>query len=100
MLGKKYGLLLAGLLVLVVALVACQPETVETVKEVVVTRVVTETVETEGEVVEVTRVVTETETVTEEVVVEVTAVPEMGDQPVTLRWNFSTEPPSLDPSLA
>jgi len=100
MLGKKYGLLLVGLLVLLVALVACQPETVESVREVVVTRVVTETVETEGEVVEVTRVVTETETVTEEVVVEVTAVPEMGDQPVTLRWNFGTEPPSLDPSLA
>jgi len=100
MLGKKYGLLLVGLLVLVVALVACQPETVETVKEVVVTRVVTETVETEGEVVEVTRVVTETETVTEEVVVEVTAVPEMGEQPVTLRWNFGTEPPTVDPSLA
>ncbi len=100
MLGKKYGLLLVGLLVLVVALVACQPETVETVREVVVTRVVTETVETEGEVVEVTRVVTETETVTEEVMVEVTAVPEMGEQPVTLRWNYGTEPPTLDPALA
>ena len=42
MLGKhKYGLLLAALLVLALALVACQPQTVETVKEVVVTRVVT-----------------------------------------------------------
>ena len=60
MLGKqKYGLLLAGLLVLALALVACQPQTVETVKEVVVTRVVTETVVEEGETVEVTRVGTE-----------------------------------------
>jgi peptide/nickel transport system substrate-binding protein len=49
-----------------ILLVACQPETVE------VTRVVTETVIEEGEVMEVTRVVTEVETVTEEVEVEVT----------------------------
>ena len=100
MLNRKYGLLLAALLVLALALVACQPETVETVKEVVVTRVVTETEVVEGETVEVTRVVTETETVTEEVVVEVTPVPEMAEMPVTLRWNFGTEPPSLDPSLS
>ena len=54
-------------------LVACQPETVEVVKEVPVevTRVVTETETVGGEEVEVTRVVTET--VVEEVVVEVTA---------------------------
>ena len=70
MLGKKYGLLLAALLVLALALVACQPQTVETVKEVVVTRVVTETEVVEGETVEVTRVVTETE----QVEVEVTRV--------------------------
>ena len=100
MLSKKYGLLLAALLVLALALVACQPQTVETVKEVVVTRVVTETEVVEGETVEVTRVVTETETVTEEVVVEVTAVPEAMEMPVTLRWNWSTEPPTLDPALA
>jgi len=99
MLGKhKVGLLLAALLVLALALVACQPQTAETVREVVVTRVVTETVVEEGEQVEVTRVVTETETVTE--VVEVTAVPEMVEQPVTLRWNWGAEPPSLDPATA
>ncbi len=68
---SKITWFIVGLLVLSVALVACQPQTVE----VEVTRVVTETeqvevpVETEVEVpVEVTRVVTET--VTEEVMVE------------------------------
>ena len=35
-----------------------------------------------------------------ETVVEVTAVPEAVEMPVTLRWNFGSEPPSLDPSLA
>jgi oligopeptide transport system substrate-binding protein len=96
--NKKYGLILAALLVLALALVACQPQTVETVKEVVVTRVVTETVVEEGETVEVTRVVTETET--QEVIVEVTAVPEAVDMPVTMRWNWAGEPPTLDPALA
>ena len=92
------SLILAGLLVLALALVACQPQTVETVREVVVTRVVTETVETEGEVVEVTRVVTEEVEVPVEV--QVTTVPEVGEQAVTLRWNYGVEPPTLDPSLA
>ena len=32
--------------------------------------------------------------------VEVTAVPEMMEEPVTLHWNWGTEPPTLDPSLA
>ncbi len=100
MLGKKYGLMLAVLVVLALALVACQPETVETVKEVVVTRVVTETVVEEGETVEVTRVVTEEVEVPVETVVEVTAVPEMMEMPVTLRWNWVSEPPTLDPALA
>ena len=98
--NKKYGLILAALLVLALALVACQPETVETVREVVVTRVVTETEVVEGETVEVTRVVTETETVTEVVEVEVTAAAEMGEQAVTMRWNWGAEPPTLDPALA
>ncbi len=93
---KKTGLLLFALMLVGVLLVACQPETItETVEvPVEVTRVVTETVVEEGETVEVTRVVTET------VIEEVEAEPEMADQPVTLRWNFGTEPPSLDPSLA
>lgn len=95
---KKTGLILAAILIVAVLLVACQPETVEVVKEVPVevTRVVTETVEVEGESVEVTRVVVE-EVITE---VEVEAPMEAMDEPVTLHWNFSTEPPTIDPSLA
>ncbi len=106
MLGKqKYGLLLAGLLVLALALVACQPQTVETVKEVVVTRVVTETEVVEGETVEVTRVVTEEVEVPVETVVEVTAVPEeMGPvaapNPGTyVRMTFG-DIDTMDPALA
>jgi peptide/nickel transport system substrate-binding protein len=76
MLGKrKVGLFLVTLLVLAMAMAACQAQPVETIVE--VTRVVTETQVVEGEPIEVTRVVTETETVTE--VVEVTAVPEAGE---------------------
>lgn len=95
---KKSGLIMAAILIVAVLLVACQPETVEVVKEVPVevTRVVTETVEVEGESVEVTRVVVE-EVITE---VEVEAPVEAMEEPVTLYWNFGTEPPSLDPSLA
>ncbi len=94
---KKTGLLLIALLLIGVLLVACQPETVEVVTEVEVTRVITETVVEEGESVEVTRVVTEVQ--------EVVVTPEMEEapmeaQPVTLRWNFGTEPPTIDPSLA
>ena len=97
MFNKKTGLLLIALLLVAVALVACQPETVEVVKEVEVTRVITETVVEEGEQVEVTRVVTEVQEVmvTPEVE-EVEAPPE----PVTLHWNFNSEPPTIDPSLA
>ena len=94
---KKTGLLLIALMLIGVLLVACQPETVETVKEVEVTRVVTETVVEEGEQVEVTRVVTEVQ--------EVMVTPEVEEAPpeevpVTLRWNFATEPPNIDPSLS
>lgn len=69
--SKRTILLLASVLILALALAACQPQTVEVPVE--VTRVVTETqevevpVEVEVEVpVEVTRVVKETETVVEE----------------------------------
>jgi oligopeptide transport system substrate-binding protein len=77
-------------------------------EEVVVTQVVTEIVEVEGDPVEVTRVVQET--VVEEV--EVTRVLEetreeetvsganISNQPVTLNINLDSEPPTLDPSLA
>jgi len=71
MIAKRTILLLATVLILSLALAACQPQTVEVPVE--VTRVVTETqevevpVEVEVEVpVEVTRVVTEVETVMEE----------------------------------
>ena len=40
------------------------------------------------------------ETVIQTVVVEVEKEGEAAMQPVTLDWNFGTEPPSLDPSLA
>jgi oligopeptide transport system substrate-binding protein len=97
MFNKKTGLLLIALMLIAVLLVACQPETVEVVTEVEVTRVVTETVVEEGETVEVTRVVTEVQ--------EVVVTPEVEEveaevEPVTLYWNWGTEPPTLDPSLA
>lgn len=82
------ALLLSGLL-----LVACatpEPETVEVIKTVVVTEVV------EGEVVEIV----ETVVVVETVEVEVEAPVEEVAEPVTLHWNWGTEPPTLDPSLA
>jgi len=94
---KKFGLVLAAILVVSALLVACQPQTVEVVKEVPVevTRVVTETVEVEGEAVEVTRVVVE------EVMVEAPEEEmEPMAEPVTLHWNWGSEPPSADPSLA
>ncbi|MCP4356475.1 MAG: peptide ABC transporter substrate-binding protein [Chloroflexi bacterium] len=102
MFTNKKTIWLALLIVFGLAVAACQPQTeVQTVE---VTRVVTETVvETvveEGETIEVTRVVTETvvETVTVEVAVE--SEEAMEDHPVTLYWNFQTEPPSADPALA
>jgi oligopeptide transport system substrate-binding protein len=96
---KKRSYLIAAFLILALVVVACQaePETVveERVVEVEVTRVITETVIEEGQEVEVTRVVQEV------VEVAVTAEPEPGpEKPITLAWNFSTEPPTADPSLA
>jgi oligopeptide transport system substrate-binding protein len=95
MFNKKIGLLLI-VMIIGVLLVACQPETVETVKEVEVTRVVTETVVEEGEQVEVTRVVTEVQ----EIVVTPEVEEAMMEEPVTLYWNHGTEPPNIDPSLS
>ena len=99
---KRTGLILAAFMLMALVLVACQPETVvETVVEQVeVTRVVTETVVEEGEAVEVTRIVEEVQEVevTREVVVE--AEEEQMDQPVTLNWNWGSEPPTADPALA
>lgn len=84
------------LLVGVLALVACQPQTVEVTRvvtetnEVEVTRVVTETTTEE---VEVTRVVTETE----EVQVEVTAVPAEEQEVIFALYQ---EPQILNPFIA
>ena len=105
MLNKKYGLMLAALLVLALALVACQPQQVETIVE--VTRVVTETEVVEGEPVEVTRIITETETVTEEVVVEVTTAPEevemapmTASDTTTFVYQTFGDIATMDPALA
>ncbi|RMF48599.1 MAG: peptide ABC transporter substrate-binding protein [Anaerolineae bacterium] len=83
-LKKSFALVFAVLMIASLALAACQPKQVEVVKTVVVTEVV----EKEGKQVVVTQVV------------EVTPEPEMVEQPVTLDWNWSTEPPTIDPSLA
>ncbi|MCZ7667917.1 MAG: hypothetical protein M5U34_12345 [Chloroflexi bacterium] len=57
---------MAAIMLFAVLLVACQPETVEVVKEVPVevTRVITETVTESGESLEVTRIITEQVVVT------------------------------------
>ncbi|RMG97957.1 MAG: ABC transporter substrate-binding protein [Chloroflexi bacterium] len=98
---KRVGLLLGALMVFALLLVACQPETVEVVKEVEVTRVVKETVVEEGEVVEVTKVVTEVETVV------VTATPEgegpvefVAPDPTTYRVLTFGDIDTMDPNLA
>jgi oligopeptide transport system substrate-binding protein len=95
---KRTSLILVTMAVFAVVLAACQPQVQEV--QVEVTRVVTETITEAGQEIEVTRVVTET--ITEEVVVEVEvpAEEEMIEQPVTLNWNWGTEPPTADPSLA
>jgi len=80
---KKLALWLAALLVLV-ALVACQPQA----QVVEVTRVVTETITEEGQQVEVTRVVTEMQ-----------EVPAGAADPTVWREVSFGEPDSLDPSL-
>jgi len=93
---KKTLVFIVGLLILAgLVLVSCaqpEPQTVEVIKTVVVTEMV------EGEVKEV--VVTEVVVETVEVEVEVPAEAEEMEQPVTLNWNWGTEPPTADPSLA
>lgn len=101
MFNKKTGLLLAIMMLFTVILVACQPETVEVVREVPVevTRIVTETVTEAGEEIEVTRVVTEQ--------IVVTATPEpvaaasfTDSSPETyVRLEFG-DVDTLDPALA
>jgi len=101
MFNKKTGLILAAIMIFAVLLVACQPETVEVVKEVPVevTRVVTETVTESGESMEVTRVVTE------EIVVTATAEPQMAmsytdPSPDTYVEMTFGDVDTLDPALA
>ena len=84
---KKSITIIFGLLVIAsMVLSACQPA----VEEVIRTVVVTQVVEKEG--------VTIIETQIVEVVV--TPEPEAGEvEPVTLEWNWGTEPPTMDPAL-
>ncbi len=84
---KKSITIIFGLLVIAsMVLSACQPA----VEEVIKTVVVTEIVEKEGETIVETQIV--------EVVV--TPEPEMEEaEPVTLEWNWGTEPPTMDPAL-
>jgi oligopeptide transport system substrate-binding protein len=89
MIGKKWAVVLAVLVIGSMILAACGPApTPQVVKEtVVVEKVVTKEVE---------------KVVTKEVekVVEVTPTPVPGEEKVTLNWNLGTEPPTLDPALA
>ncbi len=93
---KKIGLLLMVIAVLTIVLVACTPETVEVVKEVEVTRVITETVVQEGQTVEVTRVVTEVQEVP--AAPEEAAMPVKGDPTVYTEVYFG-DMDTLDPNL-
>ncbi len=101
MFNKKTGLLVAMIMIFAVLLVACQPETVEVVKEVPVevTRVITETVTEAGQSMEVTRVVTE------EVVVTATPEPVApvsfgAPNPDTYTEVLFGDVDTLDPNLA
>ncbi len=84
---KKSITIIFGLLVIAsMVLSACQPAVEEVIKTVVVTQVV----EKEGE------------TVIETQIVEVVVTPEPEAEvaePVTLEWNWGTEPPTMDPAL-
>jgi peptide/nickel transport system substrate-binding protein len=105
---KRNGLILAAFMLLTLALVACEPQTVvETVVQEVqveVTRMVTETVVEEGESVEVTRIVTETIIETVEVEVPVAAEEEemgpiVAPDPTTYRIQTFGDIDTMDPNL-
>jgi len=88
MLNKKWSIAMAVAVIGSVLLSACAQPTPE-----VIERPVTRVVEREGETVIETAIVTE--------IVEATAVPtEAPEEPVTLDWNLSTEPPQVDPALS
>jgi oligopeptide transport system substrate-binding protein len=84
--SKSMYIVFALLIVASMVLAACQPEQAPVVETVVVTQVV----EKEGQQVVVTQVVEK----------EVTPTPAPVSQPVTLDWNWGTEPPTIDPALA
>lgn len=91
---KNAGLAMAALLVVILALVACQPQA----ELVEVTRVVTETVVEEGQTVEVTRIVTEVQEVVATATPVAPAVSGPAD-PTTWREVSFGEPDTLDPAL-
>jgi oligopeptide transport system substrate-binding protein len=89
---KSITVLFALLIATSLVLASCaQPQVQEVIKTVVVTQIV------EGEVVEV--VVTEIVEVEVEVPAEAEE-PMEEEKPVTLTWNYGTEPPTADPALA
>jgi oligopeptide transport system substrate-binding protein len=99
--NRKLAILVVLMMIAPIVLAACAPAAEpEVVIETVVVEV-TKIVEQEGK--EVT--VIETQIVEKEVEVPVevvvTATPEPGaEKPVTLSWNFGTEPPQIDPALS
>jgi peptide/nickel transport system substrate-binding protein len=95
---KKVGLLIMVLAVLMIVLVACTPETVEVVREVEVTRVITDTVVQEGETVEVTRIVTEIQEVPVEAEPEEAMMPTKAD-PTVYTEVFFGDIDTLDSNL-
>jgi peptide/nickel transport system substrate-binding protein len=101
MFNKKTGLVLAIVMMITVFMAACQPQTVEVVKEVPVevTRVVTETVTEAGQEVEVTRIVTE-EMVVTAVPEEAAAVSMTDASPDTYVTIQFGDVDTLDPALA
>ena len=82
---RNVNLLIGLVMIFSLVLAACGTPTAEVIKETVV--------------VESTKIV-EGETIVETQIVEVIVTPEPEKKPVTLNYNFGTEPPSLDPSLA
>ena len=100
MLKKKWMWILAVVAIATLALAACQPKTVVVEKKIVETQIV----EVEKEVTKIVEGETKVETVVETKVVEVekvvTATPVPSEEPVTLNWNLSTEPPQVDPALS
>jgi oligopeptide transport system substrate-binding protein len=84
--SKSISIIFAILVAASMVLAACQPQAAPVVETVIVTQ----------------EVVREGETVIETQIVEkvVTPTPAAVVEPVTLDWNWGTEPPTADPSLA